>query len=260
MIREGGSCISSKKSVLFTENDFEDDFFTKASFCLPKACIPPVQDQGNANCCYAFVVLNCMYVDLIVHKGEGFQGSVQEFMDCLHLYYPHETIGDLADSVVHGYGNNFPNAFKYVGRFGVSLDEDYPFGGICGDCLKDVIGRARTIRIEKFGELRNHSQAFRMLKKGHALAGCIIATRTLSHWDEERIYTLEDEIMDDVVLSGNISHHAITLIGCGEENGIEYYIAQNTAGEDWGFHGCFKVEATLVTNIHYVVGCRVVES
>ncbi|KAL6548884.1 hypothetical protein OROHE_008729 [Orobanche hederae] len=85
---------------------------------------------------------------------------------------------------------------KYVDRFGVSLDEDYPFGGICGDCLKDVIGRHELLELEKFSELRNHSQAFRMLNKGHALAGCIIATRTLSHWDEERIYTLEDEIMD----------------------------------------------------------------
>lgn len=38
--------------------------------------------------------------------------------------------------------------------------------------------------------------------------------------------------------------HAITAVGYGNENGVDYYLVQNSWGSGWGENGYVKIEAT----------------
>lgn len=47
--------------------------------------------------------------------------------------------------------------------------------------------------------------------------------------------------------------HAVTVVGYGSEDGVDYYIIMNSWGENWGCHGFEKVDRRLISCFYYPI-------
>lgn len=81
--------------------------------------------------CFAFVATATMYADqFLEHKEKPCEGSVQEMMDRLHIYWPPRCFSGRVltdDELAKGLPNSFTHTFKYVKEFGLFSAHQYPF-------------------------------------------------------------------------------------------------------------------------------------
>lgn len=72
---------------------------------------------------------------------------------------------------------------------------------------------------------------------------------------QDIIYAPTDEEMHEIKKKAETTpYHAITMIGYGQDGGVEFYLCQNSLGPNWGHNGFFKVRLGAVDFITYIVG------
>ena len=48
-----------------------------------------------------------------------------------------------------------------------------------------------------------------------------------------------------------IGWHALTLVGWGEEDGVQYFIGLNSWGKNWGENGYVRIDVSSAAISHY---------
>ena len=48
-----------------------------------------------------------------------------------------------------------------------------------------------------------------------------------------------------------IGWHALTLVGWGEEDGVQYFIGLNSWGKNWGENGYVRIDVSSAAVSHY---------
>ncbi|KAL8513425.1 hypothetical protein ACS0TY_012767 [Phlomoides rotata] len=206
--------------------------------------------QGRTDTCYALTCVNCIYADLHIHKGESLRASEQLLLDCLHIDYPLN--GGLHEREPGaGYPNSFKNAFLYATSKGLLLDKNYPWVGRFKECERCKKKEADLIFSGMYEHLWSADDVLEALCRPGAVAASVYATRRFKWRKGTNIYTMTNKERRN---RGNekkkvLPRHAITLIGYGVEEGIQYYLAQNSWGMQVGYNGFIKIERGCVRTL-----------
>jgi cathepsin L len=197
-----------------------------------KGHVSPVKNQGQCGSCWSFSATGVIESHLSIFKNKSVLLSEQELVDCSWLY------GNL------GCGGGMPSrAFKYVKKFGLSTEEEYPYDAKNHMCKtitrhydeKYKIGGWNSV--ESFNETR--------LVEVLANVGPISVALDASS-KEFRFY--KSGVMDTCGIQLN---HAVLLVGYGVEDGQDYFKIKNSWGETYGDEGYLKVSR----NKHYMGTC-----
>jgi hypothetical protein len=226
-----------------------DNFFTVelnwASEDNPsgKPVTPPIQNQGLCGACWAFAAV--AGTEAAIHIATHVTPvhlSTQELIDCDRFY-------DQGCA-----GGNPMFAFAYIAINGLCRADDYPYiennlfmhnsypssssdvdqnGPICRRRTEHLPVVA-TIDYFRILPSKKESAILRALKRGPVTVGICGADKTFL------FYTGGIFKYDECC---SIQNHAMLIIGYGEDEktGLQYWIAQNSWGRDWGENGYMRI-------------------
>lgn len=184
-----------------------------------------VGDQGFCGSCYAFSALHSIESQLRIHKNLNVELSTQEILDCA---VEHGTM-----NCQGGYSEGVWSYINYMG--GISLEKDYPYTGVVGQCKRAL--NYFNVFIE--GEYSFVDGNEEDLKAALFLHGPIAILFDHLHHSFFQ-YASGIYYEPDCIEINEFSHGAL-LIGYGSENGVDYWTVKNSFGRKWGEEGFFKI-------------------
>ena len=194
-----------------------------------KGCVAHVKDQMSCGSCWAFSTMANLEGLYYLTKSNLITFSEQELVDC-----------DTYDSGCNG--GLMENSFTWLSENGIMTDADYPYVGIKQECqldpskyvdmkvtgyekLEDAYGNWDPVDEEKMKDF---------LYETAPLAIALNATPL-------QTYTggIIDKTSSQCPTYG--INHAVTLVGYGNEGGVDYWLVKNSLGQDWGEQGYFRM-------------------
>lgn len=213
------------------ESPLDPDGEFPASFdWRTRGAISKIHEQNLCGMCYAFAALSALESHIFIKTGNMTELSVQEILDCA---------GDEYQSWGCDGGIVF-RVFDYIKDHGISCDSEYPFKG---QVENSTCFSTNETRIEEMiqGYIAIYAGDEDLMRQTIAKTGPIIGHIAISN--EEFLRYSSGIFIQNNCTALDINH-AMLLVGYGEENGIKYWIAQNSYGEAWGESGFIKVATT----------------
>ena len=186
--------------------------------------VSPVKNQGQCGSCWSFSATGVLESHFSIYKNESLLLSEQELVDCSYFY------GNL------GCGGGMPTrAFRYIKRFGITTEKEYPYDAknhLCKKLTHDYKEKYTITgwkNIEPFNETRLMDVAYNI---GPISVGLDASSK------EFRFY--KSGVMDKC---GIMINHAVLLVGYGtdEASGEDYFTIKNSWGETYGDKGYIKI-------------------
>lgn len=219
-----GQTVSSSKNDLPEYYDARDVY---------QSCVPVIKAQGQCGASPAFSGAGALAFRFCMVTGEYVELSPQDQIACKH---PNCKLGDLVSS------------WEYYEEEGLVSEKCFPF--VSGNktefpecpntnqkCVVDKEGKQE--KFVKYKAKKGSSMAFEsvddikieIMTHGPIQAG-IFLYESLLHY-ESGIYKADSGTL--------LGWHALTLLGWGVEDGVEYWIGQNSWGKNWGEEGYIRM-------------------
>ncbi|EYU29249.1 hypothetical protein ABFS82_05G129200 [Erythranthe guttata] len=132
---------------------------------------------------------------------------------------------------------------SYVQRYGVCLASDHPYllGAFDRNAQSPIV--SEKIKVRKIVLLGgSHIEAKKAIDRGHPFIGGITVFPDLGTFEGKGIY--RNKLKNK---NKNWARHAVLVVGYGVTfSGEEYYIVQNSWGDDWGDNGLGKISCELI--------------
>ncbi|CAH2014518.1 unnamed protein product [Acanthoscelides obtectus] len=126
-------------------------------------------------------------------------------------------------------------AFEYVMDHGIQTEESYPYTAYDCQCRR----KGYAVKIKSFVDLKDEKEVTAAVSsKGPVSAG--IDGSTLSFYSHGIV-----DASSGCSNSEEDVNHAILIVGYGSEDGVDYWIAKNSWGVDWGEHGYFRIQRNV---------------
>merc|ERR1712180_365720 len=183
--------------------------------------VSPVKSQGQCGSCVAFASMSS--VETCFKKITGVFGdySEQQMVDC-------------------GYGDSNGAYLKWAGDGLVkfSSELDYPYAGtnpslICPDKIT-VLDQGAQIS----GSYYTYGGDEELMKKMVYTHGAVVA----GVWVNRDLQNYRSGIFSGCPDGQTRINHAISVVGYGTENGVDYWLIKNSWGTWWGDNGYFKLK------------------
>lgn len=191
-----------------------------------RGAISKVKDQKLCGACYAIAAISALESQIFIKSGNLTELSVQEILECAGENY-------------HSWGCDgglFFRVFEYINdEGGISSEADYPFNLTLNMSCKSSNVTKVPIKIDGYVVF---SYGDRVLKKALINVGPVIASIAINH---ESFMSYSSGVFMQPNCNSSQSNHALLLVGYGEENGTEYWLAKNSYGETWGESGYIKI-------------------
>jgi hypothetical protein len=226
LLKQGASRWDSKYLNTLVDSDLR----AKIKASLPqtidwrtKNVVTSVKDQGPCGACWAFGAVGSLEGGHAIKTGQNVDLSIQQLIEC-STNQPNRGCD----------GGDLVAAMHYVINVGVQTAVQYPFVG-------DSPNRC---------QIRNYSAAnFAYSPKNFTRVPANDSLELMAAVAQQPISACID-VSDEMYLydSGIFNEncginidHCVTIVGYGEENGVEYWIVKNSWGSDWGEKGYFKI-------------------
>ncbi|OHT16440.1 Actinidain [Tritrichomonas foetus] len=204
-----------------------------------KGAVTDVQDQGGCGSCWAFAGIATIEGAWAVANGELYKLSEQNPLDC--SWDASGCYGGAPRQV-------FIHAIeKQEGKF--MLAADYPYLGYQDTCHYDP------------SKALCHVSQYQLVFDEGLLQG-LVATygpTAISMDASGASFQMYTSGIYDGHDCTRMHNHAVTVVGYGEENGVDYWIVKNSWGSWWGEEGYFRILrmayiCEISTNIVAVTG------
>ncbi|EFX84067.1 hypothetical protein DAPPUDRAFT_239330 [Daphnia pulex] len=185
-------------------------------------CMQPVKSQGVCGSCWAFSATSVVEFGKCIVNGTKVALSEQQLVDC--------------DKSSFGCGGGYmDDAWRYLAKaVGQSASATYPYAGVKGTCRyketsmkKAIVSQITPVIVVPSDD----TQTMMMLLANNQLLSVGIAVvRTFKSY-KSGVYA------EPNCQSGIIGYHAITVVGYGTLNGVDYWVIRNSWGAGWGVKG-----------------------
>lgn len=180
-----------------------------------------IKDQGQCGSCWAFSAIGNLEGVYAIKSGKHEVFSEQLLVDC-------DDNGDQGCN-----GGLMDQAFAWLegeGK-GVELDQDYPYAGVDQTCQLKKDKVFKGVKVVDFKDIsQNEEEIRRVLYENGPLSIAVDATAFQSY---------HGGIMKTCRFGG--LNHGVTLVGYGEEAGVQFWIIRNSWGAGWGEKGYVRV-------------------
>lgn len=141
---------------------------------------------------------------------------------------------DCADKAQGCRGGFQTDCFEYAEYEAMDLETDYPYTAFSGSCWSKTGGPVKAITFAT------------VVKNSAAQLKAAITKQPTSVTIDAGAYPFV-HYMSGIITTpecGTKLDHAVTAVGYGVENNVEYYIVRNSWGPDWGEQGHVRIGIT----------------
>mmetsp|Transcript_52378 Transcript_52378/g.59867 ORF Transcript_52378/g.59867 Transcript_52378/m.59867 type:complete len:362 (-) Transcript_52378:423-1508(-) len=188
-----------------------------------KGAVTAPKNQGQCGSCWAFSTTGSLEGLNFIKNGKLESFSEQQLVDCSGSYGNQGCSGGLMD-----------DAFKYVEKYGIEKESDYPYEGSDGTCHYDASKVA--FRISGYQDVPQKDNL--QLKAAVAQQPVSVAIEA----DQ-----LAFQFYSGGVLTGNCGtklDHGVLVVGYGTDDDTKYWKVKNSWGGSWGEEGYVRIERT----------------
>lgn len=182
--------------------------------------LPDVKDQGECGSCWAFTVQATIESHLKIQHKELVSLSEQNLVSC-----------DDTNSGCNGGNMNMAYNWIKLNR-GVCSGYSYPYTAKDDPCLSSC-ENGYIASVTGYAYITTEELLKRALNIGPVAAGVQSSSPVFQAYSTG--------IIDDSACGTDVDH-AVTVVGYGTENGVDYWKIRNSWGADWGEGGYFRIK------------------
>lgn len=186
-----------------------------------KGKINPIKNQGSCGSCWAFSAIAAIESNTAIKFDRLLTLSEQQLVDCSGSFGNNGCNGGLMD-----------NAFKYMEKFGITSELQYPYKAEDGKCNESqVIAAASVLSYHDIPSMDNDSLKASVARQVVSVA---IHANQIIHYKSGVFHSY----------CGTQLNHGVAVVGYGndEKSGLDFWIVRNSWGEDWGNNGYILIE------------------
>ena len=188
-------------------------------------CFPPVRDQAQCGSCWAHGAVEALSWRQCIGGvvDSAMQLSPQWLVDCDR--------GNMGCN-----GGQLPNAWSFMSIFGVADEACKPYHAVNQDC---------TNLCDDGSEPELYYAAGATTFAADDLESAMYEIMTNGPIETAFSVYADFEVYEGGIYEHTwgeyLGGHAVMIVGWGEENGVKYWIVQNSWGSGWGEDGFFRI-------------------
>ena len=181
-------------------------------------CVHAVRNQGNCGSCWAFAATNQL-ADRFCIEGKDLILSPQYVIEC-------DKDDDCCD------GGYLDSSFKFLEKTGTVEDHCLPYDMNCANC-REVNCVHHKCKAGSIWTSDNAAKTKEEIFSHGPIEGAFDVYRDFLSYRSGVYYHKTGELLGG---------HAISVIGFGKDEGLDYWLCKNSWGGAWGMSGYFKIK------------------
>ena len=255
--------LGTKPEHLITKwNDSRDEIVPPPYYSVLEKwpeCKLPVRNQGNCGSCWAFGDIESLEDKFCIQNPRSTKTpirlSTQNMVSCNHNTIPDP--GYIFEDCKGCEGGSAYCSLPYLTETGTVSEECQPYksggtgenGECMGDqCVKEGISNKRyKCKADTWFTVEDPLLIKQELIANGPVSTFYLVYRDFKDYRSGIYYRATDELLGG---------HGVKIIGWGIENGIHYWIAQNSWTADWGENGFFRIQVGQCRFAEMAFGCE----